>query len=157
VERRMGGKALGFQADLSKRRKSGQGMIGYVEPQDLIKFGMIPEFVGRLPSMGVLHELDEQALVEILTFPKNALLKQYQALFELEGIRMTYDDATVLALARKSIELKVGARGLRMILEKIMLEAFYTLPSQRKIKRFNLTSEIVENGFCSLQALEKVV
>lgn len=157
IERRLGGKALGFQADVSKRRFSVKSnMLSHVEPQDLIKYGMIPEFVGRLPSISSLHELDEVALIEILTKPKNALIKQYQALFELDGIRMTYTDSAIEAIARKTMELKVGARGLRIVLEKIMLDAFYTLPSQRKIKKFILTSEMVETGLLSLQALEQV-
>jgi len=157
IERRLGGKALGFQADVSKRRFSVKSnMLSHVEPQDLIKYGMIPEFVGRLPSISSLHELDEVALIEILTKPKNALIKQYQALFELDGIRMTYTDSAIEAIARKTMELKVGARGLRIVLEKIMLDAFYTLPSQRKIKKFILTSEMVESGLLSLQALEQV-
>jgi ATP-dependent Clp protease ATP-binding subunit ClpX len=158
IERRLGGKTLGFQAEIGKPRFSAKSnLLNHVEPQDLIKFGMIPEFVGRLPAVSALHELDEAALIEILTRPKNALLKQYQALFELDGIRMTYADAAVEALARKAIELKVGARGLRMALEKIMLDAFYNLPSQRKVKKFVLTSEMVESGLLSLQALEQVV
>jgi ATP-dependent Clp protease ATP-binding subunit ClpX len=157
IERRLGGKALGFQADVSKRRFSVKSnLLSHVEPQDLIKYGMIPEFVGRLPSISSLHELDEAALIEILTKPKNALIKQYQALFELDGIRMTYTDSAIEAIARKTMELKVGARGLRIVLEKIMLDAFYTLPSQRKIKKFILTSEMVESGLLSLQALEQV-
>ncbi len=158
VERRLGGKTLGFQADINKRRFSAKSnLLNHVEPQDLIKYGMIPEFVGRLASISSLHELDEAALVEILTKPKNALIKQYQALFELDGIRMSYTDSAVEAIARKSIELKVGARGLRMVLEKIMLDAFYNLPSQRKIKKFILTSELVESGSLTIQALEQVV
>ncbi len=158
VERRLGGKALGFQADVGKRHFSVKSnLLMHVEPEDLIKFGMIPEFVGRLPVVSALHELDDAALVEILTRPKNALLKQYQALFELDGIKLTYTDAAIEAIARRTIELKVGARGLRMILEKIMLDAFYTLPSQRKIKKFVLTKEIVDTGILSLQTLEQVV
>jgi ATP-dependent Clp protease ATP-binding subunit ClpX len=157
VERRLGGKALGFQADINKRRFSAKSnLLSQVEPQDLIKYGMIPEFVGRLASVSSLHELDEAALVEILTKPKNSLMKQFQALFELDGIRMSYTDSAVESIARKAIELKVGARGLRMVLEKIMLDAFYNLPSQRKIKKFVLTSEMVESGTLSLQALEQV-
>ena len=157
VERRLGGKTLGFQADIGNKRKlsAKTNLLSHIEPEDLVKYGMIPEFVGRMPAISALHELDQIALVEILTKPKNALLKQFQALFEMEGIRMTYTDSAVEAIARKTIELKVGARGLRMVLEKIMLEAFYTLPSQRKIKKFTLTSEIVDTGTFSIQALEK--
>jgi ATP-dependent Clp protease ATP-binding subunit ClpX len=158
VERRLGGKSLGFNADLSKRRLSVKSnMLVHIQPQDLIKFGMIPEFVGRLPIVSSLHELDETALVEILTRPKNALIKQYQAIFELDGIRLIYSDSAIEAVARKAIELKVGARGLRMVLEKVMLDAFYTLPSQRKIKKFTVTNDMVEAGLLSLQSLEQAV
>jgi ATP-dependent Clp protease ATP-binding subunit ClpX len=156
VERRLGGKSLGFNADIGKRRLTAKSnLLTHVQPQDLIKFGMIPEFVGRLPVVSSLHELDETALVEILTRPKNALLKQYQAIFELDGIRLFYSDAAIEAVARKAIELKVGARGLRMVLEKVMLDAFYTLPSQRKIKKFTVTNDMVEAGLLSLQSLEQ--
>lgn len=160
IERRLGGKSMGFQADInSNKRRFGAktNLLSQVAPEDLIKYGMIPEFVGRLPAISALHELDDVAMAEILTKPKNALLKQYQALFEMDGIRMTYTDGAVEAMARKTIDLKVGARGLRIVLEKLMLEAFYTLPSQRKIKRFALTKEIVENGLESLQILEQAV
>lgn len=159
IERRLGGKSLGFHADVNRRQRfsASSNLLALVEPADLIKYGMIPEFVGRLASVGCLHELDESALMEILTKPKNSLLKQYQALFELDGIRMTYTESSVQALARKAIELKVGARGLRMVLERIMLEAFYSLPSQRRIKKFMLTPEMIDTGALSPQALEQVV
>jgi ATP-dependent Clp protease ATP-binding subunit ClpX len=158
VERRLGGKALGFHADVGKQRFSAlSNVLTRVEPQDLIRFGMIPEFVGRLPVVSGLHELDEAALVEILTRPKNALLKQYQAVLEFDGIRLIYSDSAIEALARKAIELKVGARGLRMVLERIMLDAFYTLPSQRKIKKFTVTGEMVEAGMLPLQSFEQAV
>ncbi|MEM4251754.1 MAG: ATP-dependent Clp protease ATP-binding subunit ClpX, partial [Candidatus Bathyarchaeia archaeon] len=151
VERRLGAKSIGFSSDPSSRRAA----CMKVEPEDLIKYGMIPAFVGRLPIFSTLHELDVNALVEILTRPKNALIKQYQALFEMDGIKVTFADEAVEAIARKAIELKVGARGLRMIMEKIMLDAFYTLPSQRKIKKFTVTLEMVESGLLSLQTLEQ--
>lgn len=152
VERRLGAKSIGFNSNSPSRSST---MSMKVEPEDLIKYGMIPEFVGRLPIVSTLHELDVNALVEILTRPKNALIKQYQALFELDGIKVTFADEAVEAIARKAIELKVGARGLRMIMEKIMLDAFYTLPSQRKVKKFVVTLEMVESGLLSLQTLEQ--
>ncbi len=152
VERRLGAKNIGFSSDPSSKSRTASMKV---EPEDLIKYGMIPEFVGRLPIVSTLHELDVNALVEILTRPKNALIKQYQALFEMDGIKVTFAEDAVEAIARKAIELKVGARGLRMIMEKIMLDAFYTLPSQRKVKKFTVTLEMVESGLLSLQALEQ--
>src|SRR2546430_4056649 len=97
-------------------------MLQKVEPQDLIKFGLIPEFVGRLPVIGILNELDEAALVEILTKPRNAILKQYQRLFEFENVRLRFTDEATRAVAREALARKVGARGLRMILEEVMLD-----------------------------------
>ncbi|MCS6884051.1 MAG: ATP-dependent Clp protease ATP-binding subunit ClpX [Acidobacteriota bacterium] len=152
VERRLGAKTIGFGSDLNARSRPRSMKV---EPEDLIKYGMIPEFVGRLPIVSTLHELDVDALKEILIRPKNALIKQYQALFELDGIKVTFADEAVEAIARKAIELKVGARGLRMIMEKIMLDAFYTLPSQRKVKKFTVTLDVVESGLLSLHALEQ--
>lgn len=152
VERRLGAKSIGFSSDPSSKSRAASMKV---EPEDLIKYGMIPEFVGRLPIVSTLHELDVNALVEILTRPKNALIKQYQALFEMDGIKVTFAEDAVEAIARKAIELKVGARGLRMIMEKIMLDAFYTLPSQRKVKKFTVTLEMVESGLLSLHTLEQ--
>src|SRR5581483_1783786 len=106
-------------------------MLQRAEPQDLIKFGLIPEFVGRLPVMGVLNDLDESALVEILTKPKNAIVKQYQRLFEFENVKLKFSDEAVSAIAREAMLRKVGARGLRMILEELMLDLMYSLPSQK--------------------------
>lgn len=152
VERRLGAKSIGFSSDPSSKSRAASMKV---EPEDLIKYGMIPEFVGRLPIVSTLHELDVNALVEILTRPKNALIKQYQALFEMDGIKVTFAEDAVEAIARRAIELKVGARGLRMIMEKIMLDAFYTLPSQRKVKKFTVTLEMVESGLLSLHTLEQ--
>ena len=156
IERRVGRKALGFHAQVrsGKGRKVGE-MLKHVEPEDLIKYGLIPEFVGRLPVVGSLHELDEAAMVEILTQPKNALTKQYQKLFEFEGIRLRFTDDALEAVAKLACERKVGARGLRMILEELMLDAMYTLPSQKKIKEFVLTREMVENRRATFPILEK--
>jgi ATP-dependent Clp protease ATP-binding subunit ClpX len=120
----------------------------------LIRYGLIPEFVGRLPVVGTLHELDEAAMIEILTQPKNALARQYQKQFEWDGIRLRFTDEALRAVARQACERKVGARGLRMILEELMLEAMYTLPSQKKIKEFVVTAEMVVNR-CVMFPLEK--
>ncbi|MFN8004363.1 MAG: ATP-dependent Clp protease ATP-binding subunit ClpX [Acidobacteriota bacterium] len=147
VQRRIGQKAMGFQANirpLNQTRNSAE-MLDQVQPEDLIKYGLIPEFVGRLPIAGTLHELDEAAMIQILTQPKNALAKQYQRQFEWDGIKLRFTDDALRAIARQACERKVGARGLRMILEELMLEAMYTLPSQKKIKEFIVTAEMVEN------------
>jgi ATP-dependent Clp protease ATP-binding subunit ClpX len=146
IQRRIGQKAMGFGANirqLSAPRPS--SMFEHVQPEDLIRYGLIPEFVGRLPVMGTLHELDESAMIEILTQPKNALTKQYQRQFEWDGVKLRFTDDALRAVARLACERKVGARGLRMILEELMLEAMYELPSQKRIKEFLVTDEMVTN------------
>ncbi len=120
-------------------------MLAQVQPEDLIRFGLIPEFVGRLPVVGVLHELDEAALIKILTEPKNALVKQYQKKFEFDNVKLRFTEDALRAVARQACERKVGARGLMMILEELLLEAMYTLPSQKRVKEFVITSEMVAN------------
>jgi ATP-dependent Clp protease ATP-binding subunit ClpX len=130
-------------------------MLGKVEPQDLIKFGLIPEFVGRLPVVGVLDELDENALVEILTKPRNAIIKQYQRLFEFENVRLRFSDEATRAIAREALARKVGARGLRMILEELMLDLMYHLPGQKRLKEFEVTKEMVEKRDVSIPMMEK--
>jgi len=110
----------------------------------LIRFGLIPEFVGRLPVVGVLHELDEAALIKILTEPKNALIKQYQKKFDFDSVKLRFTDDSLRYVARQALERKVGARGLMMILEELLLDAMYSLPSQKRVKEFVITSEMVE-------------
>ena len=161
IGRRVGKKALGFR--LGEDTESEAGLISLrnfelvseAQPEDLIKFGLIPEFVGRLPVMGVLQQLDEDALVEILTRPKNAIVKQYQRLFEFENVRLKFSDDANRAIARQAMARKVGARGLRMILEELMLELMYNLPSQKKVKEFEVTREMVEKRNVSLAMIEK--
>jgi ATP-dependent Clp protease ATP-binding subunit ClpX len=129
--------------------------LSQAEPEDLIKFGLIPEFVGRLPVIGTLHELDAAAMVEILTQPKNALVKQYQKLFEYEGVKLRFTEDALANVARMACERKVGARGLRMILEELMLDVMYMLPSSKKVKEFLVTREMVENRRATFPVLEK--
>jgi ATP-dependent Clp protease ATP-binding subunit ClpX len=159
ISRRAGKKSLGFKAGEEEGevvpKKLQQELMADVQPQDLIKFGLIPEFVGRLPVVGVLEELDEAALVEILTRPKNAIVKQYQRLFEFENVRLKFSDDALKAVARQAMARKVGARGLRMILEELMLELMYHLPSQKKVKEFEVTREMVEKRDVSLAMMEK--
>ena len=162
IGRRVGKKALGFRTGAEEETeqtvassKRNFELVSEAQPEDLIKFGLIPEFVGRLPVMGVLQQLDENALVEILTRPKNAIVKQYQRLFEFENVRLKFSDDANRAIARQAMARKVGARGLRMILEELMLELMYSLPSQKKVKEFEVTREMVEKRDVSLAMIEK--
>jgi len=161
IGRRIGKKALGFrmgedlETEAGLNSKRAYELVSEAQPEDLIRFGLIPEFVGRLPVMGVLQDLDENALVEILTRPKNAIVKQYQRLFEFENVRLKFSDDANRAIARQAMARKVGARGLRMILEELMLELMYSLPSQKKVKEFEVTREMVEKRNVSLAMIEK--
>ena len=164
VGRRVGKKALGFKALTEKqlaeglidaRQQRDTELLRQAEPQDLIKFGLIPEFVGRLPVIGILDELDEAALVEILTKPRNAILKQYQKLFEYEGVHLRFTEEAARAVAQEALSRKVGARGLRMILEELMLDLMYHLPGNKKIKEMEITAEMVKKRDLSFTLLEK--
>src|SRR5258708_7645331 len=163
IGRRVGKKALGFKAigdgdvegAIAIRSQRDTELLRQTEPQDLIKFGLIPEFVGRLPVMGVLDELDESALVEILTKPRNAILKQYQRLFEYENVHLHFTAEATCAVAREALHRKVGARGLRMIPEELMLDLMYHLPSNKRVRDLEITKDMVERRDLSLSLLEK--
>ena len=133
------------------------GLLGKVQPHDLIRYGFIPEFIGRLPVTAALGNLDEKALIEILTKPKNSLLKQYQKLFEYENIQLMLEPTAIEVIARMAIERDVGARGLRMIMEELMLEMMYYLPSQKRVKEFVVTKQMVleDQQIMRLTLLEK--
>jgi len=147
VERRIGVKGMGFNADIQKRvdRKLGD-VLREAETEDLLRFGMIPEFVGRLPVVATLDELNEDALIEILTKPKNALVKQYQKLFELEDVRLRLTDGALRAVSRQALKRKSGARGLRAILENVMLELMYDIPSRDDVEECVISEEVIEQG-----------
>ena len=163
VGRRLGKKSLGFRTGSEKAdspllinpNKWDAETLKQVQPQDLIRYGLIPEFVGRLPVVGILNDLDEHALIEILTKPKNAILKQYQRMFEFENVKLKFSDEAVLAIAKEAMNRKVGARGLRMILEDLMLELMYELPSHKKLREFLVTKEMVEKRDIAPPSLEK--
>ena len=162
IGRRVGKKSLGFRSGEEEkdeavvaRNKRNFELLSEMQPEDLIKFGLIPEFVGRLPVMGMLEDLDEFALIEILTRPKNAIVKQYQRLFEFENVRLKFSDEALRAVARQAMARKVGARGLRMILEELMLDLMFHLPSQKKLKEFEVTRDMVEKHNASLSMMEK--
>ncbi len=156
IERRVGQKSLGFHADTqptSTRRNI--EVLEQAQPTDLIRYGLIPEFVGRLPVVGVLSDLDKSALVRILTEPKNALVRQYQRLFEFENVRLRFSDDALETVAELALQRKVGARGLRMILEDLMLEMMYHLPAQRKLRDFVVTADMVKGREINWSLLEK--
>jgi ATP-dependent Clp protease ATP-binding subunit ClpX len=160
IERRIGKKSMGFlineKGSLKNARKApSANVLEDCEPRDLIKYGLIPEFVGRLPVVGSLAELDEVALVEILTKPKNALVRQYQKLFEFENVKLKFTDEAIAAVAHLALDRKMGARGLKIILEDLMLDVMYQLPSQKKVKEFMITREMVENKAVAFALLEK--
>ena len=160
VGRRVGKKALGFkgtdtEAESTLRSHRDTELLRRTEPQDLIKYGLIPEFVGRLPVMGILDELDEVALIEILTKPRNAIVKQYQRLLEFENVRLHFTQDAIGAIAREALARKVGARGLRMILEELMLDLMYHLPNNKRVRDLEITSDMVERRDLSLCLLEK--
>ena len=159
IERRIGKKSLGFLSGGGKVSKGKQAVplniLEATEPRDLIKYGLIPEFVGRLPVVGSLSELDHAALVDILTKPKNALVRQYQKLFEFENVKLKFTDDAVSAVADLATQRKMGARGLKIILEDLMLDVMYQLPSQKKVKEFIITREMVENKEVVFALLEK--
>lgn len=156
VEKRFRNKSLGFSADVKSSKQRQNEAIEKLEPEDLIHYGLIPEFVGRLPVLGTLSELDEEALVKILTEPKNALIKQYQRKFEFDNIRLKFTDDAVKAVAKKAFERKVGARGLMMILEEVLLESMYVLPSQKKVKELVITKEMIERKAAPLEVLREI-
>jgi ATP-dependent Clp protease ATP-binding subunit ClpX len=147
IERRVGVKGMGFGADIQKRtdRRLGE-VLREVQTEDLLKFGLIPEFVGRLPVLATLEELNEEALIEILTEPKNALVKQYQKLFEFEDVGLRFTDGALRAVARQALARKSGARGLRAILENVMLEVMYEIPSRSDVEECVVNEEVIEQG-----------
>ncbi|MCG8540961.1 MAG: ATP-dependent Clp protease ATP-binding subunit ClpX [Clostridia bacterium] len=146
IQKRIGKKAMGFGADIQSRAEMKIGKIlQKIEPEDLLKYGLIPEFVGRVPVVVSLHELDEEALVKILVEPKNALVKQYKKLFDLDEVDVEFEEEALRTVARLAIDRKTGARGLRSILENSMLEVMYEIPSRHDIKKCIVTKETIEN------------
>lgn len=156
IERRIGQKTLGFGAEItSKNDKKIGELLEQVQPEDLLKAGLIPEFIGRLPVIATLHELNEDALVDILTKPKNALVKQYQKLFELDGVKLTFARPALQAIAREALKRNAGARGLRAITEHAMLDIMYEIPSQTGIKEVVVGEEVITKGDKPLIVYEK--
>ena len=145
IEKRIGHKILGFGAEVTSNVQKDVGeTLKSILPEDLLKFGLIPEFVGRMPIIVTLENLDENALMRILTEPKNALTKQYQRLFEMDGVELSFDEEALRAVAKKAIERKTGARGLRAILEDVMLDIMYDIPSRDDIGFCRITKDVIE-------------
>lgn len=144
IQRRMGEKVIGFNSELNKHKVEEKEVYKLIQPEDLLKFGLIPEFIGRLPVIVTLEELSEDALVQIIKEPKNALLKQYKKLFKLDDVDLEIEDEAVRAVARKALERKTGARGLRSIFEKVMTEIMYEIPSRDDVEKCIITKDTIE-------------
>ena len=147
ISKRIGTKGMGFGAEVKSTKQEDLGeLLKMTQPGDLLKYGLIPEFVGRLPVISTLSELDEAALIQILSEPKNALVKQYQRLFEMENVTLTFTDGALVAIAREALERKTGARGLRSILENAMLDIMYDIPSQDQVKEVLINEDVISGG-----------
>jgi len=165
IARRIGKKSMGFLQEEGAQKEQSKtvgiserrdvDLLRHLQPQDLIRYGFIPEFIGRLPVVATLEDLDKAALIQILSRPKNAIIKQYQRLFEYENVRLRFTDDALDAIAALALERKVGARGLRMIIEDMMLDLMYFLPSYKKVKEFQVTREMVVAQKIALNLLEK--
>jgi len=156
IEERVGVKGIGFGADIKGRGDKRIGeILKEVQPEDLLKFGLIPEFIGRLPVIATLNELDERALVEILKKPKNALVKQYSKLFEMENVKLDFTEGALAAVAREALKRKSGARGLRAILENIMLDIMYEIPSKGNVRECLISEEVILKGEGPILLYEK--
>ncbi len=156
IERRVGGRSLGFGAERSQRTsRSVSDLLRLVEPEDLLKFGMIPEFVGRLPVVTALDELDEQALVDILVKPRNALTKQYKKLLDMDGVALKFTDGALRSIARAATKNKAGARGLRAIVEGAMLDIMYEVPSRRNVQEIVIGEDVIERSEPPMVVLRK--
>jgi ATP-dependent Clp protease ATP-binding subunit ClpX len=147
IQRRIGESRLGFGAEIKSRDEFKLGeLLREVQPEDLLKFGLIPEFIGRLPMLATLHELNEDALIEILTAPRNSLVKQFQKLFEMDGVRCKFTKGALKAVAKKALARESGARGLRAILEESMLDIMYDVPSKSGIKEVVINEDVIRRG-----------
>ena len=156
IAKRVGRKTMGFKADVvSARSHRKSDLLELVQPEDLIKFGFIPEFIGRLPVVATLEELQRPALIQILTEPKNALLTQYQKIFEFENVKLRFTDDAVEAIADLALARKVGARGLRCIMEEFMLDVMYSLPSRGGVSECLITSDVVKSRSEPVMLMEK--
>ncbi len=146
IQRRIGEKTIGFNADIVSQNQSEEEILRQIQPEDLLKFGLIPEFIGRLPAIVTLRELSEDALVRILTEPKNALVKQYKKLFEIDNVELEFEPEAIKAIAKQAIERKTGARGLRSIIEKVMTDIMYEIPSREDVVKCIVTEGTITDS-----------
>lgn len=146
IQSRVGKKTMGFGADVKSQKKSMSELLKQIQPEDLIKYGLIPEFVGRLPVLAALEELDEEALISILTEPKNALVKQYQQLFHMDDIKLEFEEEALVEVAKRAIERKTGARGLRSVIEEKMLDIMYEIPNRDDVEKCVITKDTILEG-----------
>ncbi|MEG0292233.1 MAG: ATP-dependent Clp protease ATP-binding subunit ClpX [Anaerovoracaceae bacterium] len=145
IQKRTGETVIGFNAEVSKNKEEEAELLKHIQPEDLLKFGLIPEFIGRLPAIVTLEQLTESALVDIITKPKNALLRQYKVLFDMDGVELEVEEDAIKKIAELALERKTGARGLRSIMEGLMTEIMYEIPSREDIKKCIITKEMIEN------------
>lgn len=145
IQRRIGERTIGFNSDMKTSREEEKALLEEIRPEDLLKYGLIPEFIGRLPVVVTLDELDQEALVRILTEPKNAIIKQYQKLFQIDGVKLEVEKEAVKAIARKALKRKTGARGLRSIMESMMTDIMFELPSMENVAKCIVTEAMVED------------
>ncbi len=157
IAQRLGKSKVGFKADLKTKLTDEEEIFKHLIPEDLIKFGLIPELVGRIPVVAVFHELKKDHLIDVLVKPKNAIIRQYQKLFELEGVELEFTDEALEAIAEKSIERKLGARGLRSIIEDLMLDLMFYLPSHKQLKKIVITKQMVEEQRLSFEKFKQVI
>ncbi|MBR1635752.1 MAG: ATP-dependent Clp protease ATP-binding subunit ClpX [Lachnospiraceae bacterium] len=159
IENRLDRKRIGFDTEVSERyqKDEDENLLGQVLPEDFVKFGLIPEFIGRVPINVALHELDEAALLRILTEPKNCLVRQYQALFAMDDVELTFDDEALQEIARKSLERKTGARGLRAIMENVMMDYMYRVPTDDSITSLAITKDLVDENILLIEREEDIV
>lgn len=157
IQNRIGKKSMGFGANIESKSSLDKGkLLEHLRPEDLLKFGLIPEFIGRLPVMVTLNQLDKDSLVDILTKPKNALVKQYAELFAIDGVKLEIEEEALEAIAEKAIERNTGARGLRGIMEEVMLDIMYDIPSREDIEKCTITKDTVINGSEPKLTLKKI-
>ena len=159
IESRLDRKRIGFDTEASERyqKDEDENLLQQVLPEDFVKFGLIPEFIGRVPINVALHELDEEALLRILTEPKNCLVRQYQALFAMDDVALTFDDEALQEIARKSLERKTGARGLRAIMENVMMDYMYRVPTDDSIRTLAITKDLVDENIMLIEREEDIV
>ncbi len=156
IKRRLGKSVVGFEAEIRKFDK-GENPLHFVEVDDLIHYGLIPEFVGRIPVIAVLDELTEEELIRVLVEPRNALVKQYKKLFEMEGVELEFTEDALVEIARESIRRKTGARGLRAIMEEIMLDVMFEIPSMRDVKKVLVNAQVVKNKLKPIYIMREAV